>query len=306
MKVLIAYDGTPGSDAALTDLTRAGLPEKGEAIVFCVSELPIVPLAPLTPSIEPPVAVLQAGMIQVEQTLETAKRTAQRGSLHFRRNFQHWKVSADAAADSPAAGILERARSWQPDLIVMGTHGHTALKRLVLGSVSKKVVTEAHTSTRVGRKTAARSKRRLRLVVGIDGSPDSLKAVSAVAARRWPAGTAVRLITAWDPRITILGGFMNLPPDPADQLIDIDGDPYAWVAHMSARVAQDLRRKDLDVSSAIRDGDPKKVLVREAADWKADSVFVGARGLTATERLVLGSVSTAVTTDAPCSVEVVR
>lgn len=47
-------------------------------------------------------------------------------------------------------------------------------------------------------------------------------------------------------------------------------------------------------------------LVEEAETWNADCVFVGAKGTRGIERLLLGSVSSAVAARAHCSVEVVR
>jgi nucleotide-binding universal stress UspA family protein len=67
-----------------------------------------------------------------------------------------------------------------------------------------------------------------------------------------------------------------------------------------------LQTQGLEVSSVIREGDPKHVLLDEAAHWEADGLFVGARGLSRVERFLLGSVSAAVAARAPCSVEVVR
>jgi nucleotide-binding universal stress UspA family protein len=46
--------------------------------------------------------------------------------------------------------------------------------------------------------------------------------------------------------------------------------------------------------------------VNEANAWKADCIFVGARGLTHIKRFFMGGVSTAVAAQAHCSVEVVR
>jgi nucleotide-binding universal stress UspA family protein len=44
---------------------------------------------------------------------------------------------------APAVEILEAARQVQCDLIVLGTHGHTGLERLVMGSVAEEVMRKA-------------------------------------------------------------------------------------------------------------------------------------------------------------------
>jgi nucleotide-binding universal stress UspA family protein len=56
----------------------------------------------------------------------------------------------------------------------------------------------------------------------------------------------------------------------------------------------------------VADGNPKDVLVKEADRWDATCLFVGARGLRAVDRFLLGSVSASVAARAHCSVEVVR
>src|SRR5581483_10505857 len=53
-------------------------------------------------------------------------------------------------------------------------------------------------------------------------------------------------------------------------------------------------------------GDPKDVLLTQAREWNADTIFVGSRGIGRVEGLVLGSVSAATVAHAPCTVEVVR
>ncbi len=56
----------------------------------------------------------------------------------------------------------------------------------------------------------------------------------------------------------------------------------------------------------IRRGNPKEQIIEEAESWGADSIFVGATGMRGMDRLLLGSVSSAVAARAHCSVEVVR
>jgi nucleotide-binding universal stress UspA family protein len=53
------------------------------------------------------------------------------------------------------SAILDEADSWGADLIVVGSHGRTGLKRLVLGSVAAAVVAHAHCSVEVVRRHGA-------------------------------------------------------------------------------------------------------------------------------------------------------
>jgi nucleotide-binding universal stress UspA family protein len=63
----------------------------------------------------------------------------------------------------------------------------------------------------------------------------------------------------------------------------------------------------LKVSVNMTKGDPRRVLIEQAQQWDADSIFVGGRNFsTALQRFQLGSVATALVTKADCSVEVVR
>ncbi len=70
--------------------------------------------------------------------------------------------------------------------------------------------------------------------------------------------------------------------------------------------AQQLRDKGLHAEVLIRRGNPSDQILQEADTWGADCIFVGAKGTRGIDRLLLGSVSSAVSARAHCSVEVVR
>ena len=70
--------------------------------------------------------------------------------------------------------------------------------------------------------------------------------------------------------------------------------------------AEKLRNVGLDAAVMIRRGNPAEEIVDEPENWAADCTFVGAKGTRGIERLLLGSVSSAVSARAHCSVEVVR
>jgi nucleotide-binding universal stress UspA family protein len=80
----------------------------------------------------------------------------------------------------------------------------------------------------------------------------------------------------------------------------------AWIHKMIDTPVQLLKTAGPNVSQRIKWGAPCGIILDEAEDWKADMIFVGARGLGRFKRLLLGSVSSAVAARAKCSVEVVR
>jgi nucleotide-binding universal stress UspA family protein len=67
-----------------------------------------------------------------------------------------------------------------------------------------------------------------------------------------------------------------------------------------------LETAGLIVDAKMIEGNPRSTILSEAKDWGAETIFIGARGLGVLDRLLLGSVSTAVVTHAECAVEVVR
>lgn len=126
----------------------------------------------------------------------------------------------------------------------------------------------------------------------------------AQGCRVWPAGSAVRLGTALDARMCTALAFTHLRREAGAEVMD--EDERAWMSKTVEAMAAPLRTQGLTVSSVIKEGDPKHVLLDEAEHWGADCLFVGARGLSGVERFLLGSVSAAVAARAHCSVEVVR
>jgi nucleotide-binding universal stress UspA family protein len=105
---------------------------------------------------------------------------------------------------------------------------------------------------------------------------------------------------------------MDLPSDawtvPADYYHRINP-----AAHQKANSIVDaaLRKlksdlDDVEITGKAFIGSPKQVIVEEAEAWKADLIVIGSHGYPTWERLLLGSVSQAVVSNAKCSVEVVR
>jgi nucleotide-binding universal stress UspA family protein len=311
MKILIAYDGSDCADAALDDLQRAGLPPEAEAQIISVAEVWLPPPPPSSYEI-----VERAKEVKVPAdfkrvyakgcaAMKEALALAEHASDRVKANFPGWKVSADASCGSPAWEVVFRADQWKPDLVVVGSHGRTALGRFVLGSVSQRVLTEARCSVRIARGRVEEQDSPVRIIVGVDGSPGSEEAVRAVAARTWPFNSEVKLIVVDDPLVpSIVGDFI---PPLAETVEESNAEDRAWAEKMLAQSAAILSETELKITTEIRQGDPKKELPHAAEEWGADCIFVGSAGFSNRfERFVLGSISAAVAARAHCSVEVVR
>ncbi|HYJ88015.1 MAG TPA: universal stress protein [Pyrinomonadaceae bacterium] len=311
MKILIAYDGSDCAEAALDDLQRAGLPREAEAQIISVAEVWLPPPPPSSYEIVEEARqvkvpadlkrVYSKGCAAAQESLAMAERARDR----VKTNFPGWKVSADSSCGSPAWEVVFRADQWKPDLVVVGSHGRTALGRFVLGSVSQRVLTEAKCSVRIARGRVEEPGSPVRIIVGIDGSPGSEEAVRAVAARKWPAGSDVKLIIVDDPFMPPIIG--DIIPPLAESIEQSNAEEQAWAEMILARGAEMFSGVEISVTTEIRKGDPKKELPKVAEEWGADCIFVGSAGFSNRfERFVLGSISAAVAARAHCSVEVVR
>lgn len=311
MKIFIAYDGSEPANTAIDGLRRAGLPADGvEALVMSVGEVWLPPAVDDANETFPQdVPGLKAAREHAERVMQTAKEEAQRGAERVQQIFPQWRVTAEAHNGSPAFELLNRAEEWQADLIVVGSHGYTALSRFVLGSVSQKILTEASTAVHIGRSSQGSGTSGERIVIAVDGSPGSLIAVKAAAKRNWTSGSELRIVVADD---ALKGSpIWNLIPPIREFVDEVRTEERTQSEHMALEAAKELRagldNENITVSSVVEMGDPKQVLVKHAEEFGADCIFTGATGFSSRlERLVLGSVSSAIAARAHCSVEVVR
>ncbi|HWH28162.1 MAG TPA: universal stress protein [Mycobacteriales bacterium] len=199
---------------------------------------------------------------------------------------------AVAVRGAPAAVLTEASRD--ADLVVVGTRGHGALSRAVLGSVSGSLLHHAHAPVAVVPEPRAPGRRPARVVVGVDHSP------AAAAALEWAA------------RAAAARGAVLVPVLVREPTWRLDSPPGA----LSASLAQ-LEENE---RSALRAAVPAELAVRvepEVVPGHAaaallhlvepqDLLVVGSRGRGGFTGLLLGSTSTSVAQHAPCPVVVVR
>jgi nucleotide-binding universal stress UspA family protein len=137
----------------------------------------------------------------------------------------------------------------------------------------------------------------MRVIVATDGSVHARAAASWLATFPLPAATEILVVAAVRPLPAVLE--VPFPP--------VVLDAAASHAREAAEVAlATLRPRWPGATARVMDGDPRRVVVDEAAAWRADLVVVGARGVGALSRAMTGSVSTWIAHHAACPVLVVR
>jgi nucleotide-binding universal stress UspA family protein len=308
MKILIGYDGSECADAAIGDLRRAGLPAKAEVQILSVAEVWLPPPDPNQSQSSSDDAASVSSLIapmyaKARRAVQKAEAVANRGSDRLSALFPGWSVLANATSGSPAWEIVFAADNWKPDLVVVGSQGQNALGRLVLGSVSQVVLNEAQCSVRIARGRIEQPDEPVRLLIGLDGSPESESVVREVASRSWPTTSQIKLAVVDDP--AGMPFFGNDIPAVVEDETEAD---HAWGEKILADNAVILRAlPQIEVITELIEGNPKNELVRAAEEWGADCIFVGSSGSSnRSARFILGSVSAAVATRAHCSVEVIR
>jgi nucleotide-binding universal stress UspA family protein len=292
-RILIAYDGTPGANDALLDLRGAGLSNRVEARILTIADVWIPPAS------TPGAVDMEANPTyeKAAEVIRNSRKVAIEGARRVHELFPDWTVMNVTKADSPAWGIVAEAKRWNADLIVIGSHGRSALERYFLGSVSFKVAAEAPCSVRIARARATTPLHQHRIVAALDGSHDATRMLEELAARDL-SHTKVELVTVVDEKLkTTWMGRSDL---------EIEDTVEEEIRNFHRSVLSKFTAANVQAEFHIFDGEPKTILLRVATDWNADCIFLGARGLDHGNRLYLGTLASAISTRAHCTVEVVR
>jgi nucleotide-binding universal stress UspA family protein len=309
MKILVAYDVSQCSESALDDLNRAGLPKTGQALLITVAEVWLPPpdgrngdKSEWDPRIE---TVVKKFREKGQNLSNESTMLAEHAAARLRNILPAWQITTCITFGSPASEIISKAEDFQPDLIVLGSHGHAALSRLILGSISQKVLSESRFSVRISRGRNEVDPSFERIIIGYDGSPGSQAAITAVAARNWSRGAQVLLLSVADPIVPqSIGRFLSTKASWAEEESKSD---HKWITGLAKTALKQLEPSRLSIEHRVIEGNPKEELIHQAENWHADCIFVGAAAHTSTlGRLLLGSTACAVAARAHCSVEAVR
>ena len=145
MKVLLAIDGSPHSQAALTEFATRPCPDATEVQVLTVIHAPI----PLL--VEPTLVFAAAHMEALLELRDQVPALVKAASDRIRHAAPGVSVTTKIIEGIPQDAIVQEAEDWGADLIVLGSHGYGRLRRAVLGSVAGAVAAKAPCSVQIVR-----------------------------------------------------------------------------------------------------------------------------------------------------------
>lgn len=142
----------------------------------------------------------------------------------------------------------------------------------------------------------------MRVLLGLDGSEQSMVARDLVASLPWPADTSIQLLAAYQPQIDYtggVGGTMAWVGDIEDSIRD-------HLAETLETMAAPLVERGLKTERTVIRGRAADAIIDAARDGEVDLIVTGSRGRSPVRSMLLGSVAAEVAAHAPCPVLVAR
>ena len=146
MRILAAIDGSACSEAVVDEIILRPWPKDTEVKLITAVEFAIPP----TPEVWALDSHYLEQMDQIAMRQAEAVMDRAMGRMEYRPN-PDLKVTREILRGSAREVILDQSEQWQPDLIMVGSHGYRGLKRVWLGSVSHAIASHAKCSVEIVR-----------------------------------------------------------------------------------------------------------------------------------------------------------
>lgn len=145
----------------------------------------------------------------------------------------------------------------------------------------------------------------MKILLAVDDSPYSLAAIESVVTRPWPSQSSIKVINVVEPFHPEYAGWHTAYVPLA---IEAQKELFDSAKQLVARYAESLVKVFGDgyVTGEVIEGYIKDKILEVAKGWPADLIVVGSHGRRGFTKFLLGSVSEAVASHSPCSVEIVK
>lgn len=146
MKILLAIDGSQFSEQAVEETTRRPWPANSEIKVISV--------------VEPMATMMAEGWVlpdsywddAQEAAIKLAQEAIDAAVTKLKASISpSIKITTEVLKGNAKVAILDEAERWNAELIILGSHGYSGFKRILLGSVSQAVAAHAKCSVEIVR-----------------------------------------------------------------------------------------------------------------------------------------------------------
>lgn len=284
-KLLLPTDGSEFSEGAIREAVN--LAKTCSSKLFVVS---VIETNPEYESIAP--QLIEKAEKETRQHLESVKNRAAKEGVDC-------EIIARQGED-PYKYIVDEAAKHQVSMIIMGRRGRKGLKRLMMGSVTAKVIGHSPCNVLVVPRAARLEFRKI--LVATDGSKYSNAAASEAVAIAKRCGAS--LIAA------------SVVPYESISPLGIVHSEMQWelVTEESRKAAENniknvkeiAEKEDVKIEELILEGRPYEAIINAAKEKRVDLIVVGSHGRTGLDRLLMGSVTERIIGHADCAVLVVK
>ncbi|MEY4706147.1 MAG: hypothetical protein RL042_2352 [Nitrospirota bacterium] len=285
MNVLVATDGSKYGKWALSWVARLPLVEPAK-----VTALHVLDIASLrAPFLSQPV---MAGTERyIHEEIQRMEARSAKALKEAKQQLASLKLKGTARKEQGAIAptILKRAPK-RDGLLVVGSQGLDALDRFMLGSVSTNLIHHATCPVLVVKDEAAPLQR---ITLATDGSSASAKALDFLVSKFQADRSSGKGAPIHVSVIHVMP-FIKYP------------ELKETGRHLVERSVRKLVKAGFTAEPVYQLGKPAEEIMKVATKHHADLIVMGAKGLGAVARFLLGSVSTRVVQHSSCSVLVVR
>ena len=287
MNVLVATDGSKYGRWALNWVAKLPFVEPVKVLALYVLDFRTLrgPRGPFLSQAE--------GERYIQEEIQRMEGRSAKALKEANQQFASLKLKGTALKEQGAVAptILKRAPK-RDGLLVVGSQGLDALDRFMLGSVSTNLVQHAACPVLVVKNEAAPLRR---ITLATDGSNASAKALEFVLAKFQPDRS-----TGEGGRVPIHVSVIHVMPFFKYPELKETG------RRLVEQSVQKLIKAGFTAEAVCQLGKPAEEIMNVASKHQADLIVMGAKGLGAIARFLLGSVSTRVVQHSSCSVLVVR
>ena len=146
MKIELAIDGSDFSKVAIKELAKFPLPKDSEVCIINVYEHPALS----TPELISTTVTLD---VYYQEFISNAQKLGEKiiseAVKVLKEKNSSLTITSSVVSGLPKKEILEKAESFDADLIVVGSQGQGTFSRLLLGSVSQYLATHAKCSVMI-------------------------------------------------------------------------------------------------------------------------------------------------------------